>query len=66
MSAVGATVSTIVGAQITGPGSELLPVDGAYDVFIERGRILDLAPTGAVRPTGEVLAADGAWLIPGL
>ncbi len=66
MSAVGATVSTIVGAQIAGPGSELLPVDGAYDVFIERGRILDLAPTGAVRPTGEVLAADGAWLIPGL
>lgn len=66
MSALGATVSTIVGVQITGPGSELLPVDGAYDVFIEGGRIADLAPTGAVRPIGEVLQADGAWLIPGL
>lgn len=66
MSAVGATVSTIVGARITGPGSELLPVEGAYDVFIEGGRVTDLAPTGAVRPVGEVLQAGGAWLIPGL
>lgn len=66
MSVVGATVSTIVGARITGPGSEYLPVDGAYDVFIDGGDIVDLAPTGAVRPTGEVLDADGAWLIPGL
>lgn len=66
MSAVGATVSTIVGARITGPGSELLPVEGAYDLFIDNGRIIDLAPGGVVRPIGEVLDADGAWLIPGL
>ena len=35
-------------------------------MFIEGGRVTDLAPTGAVRPVGEVLQAGGAWLIPGL
>lgn len=59
-------IGTIVGARISGPGRELLPVDGPYDVFIEGGRIVDLAPTGFVASRGRVLRADGSWLIPGL
>lgn len=62
----GETVGTIVGAQITGPGSEFLPDVGPFDVYVEGGRIVDLAPTGAMAPRGSVLDADGGWLIPGL
>ena len=37
-----------------------------FDVFLENGRIADIAPSGALPPRGEVLDADGAWLSPGL
>jgi predicted amidohydrolase YtcJ len=63
---IGATVGTIRGARVAGAGREMLPDDGPVDVFLGAGRILDIAPTGAMRPVGEVLEADGAWLIPGL
>lgn len=66
MTGLGATVSTIVGARIAGPGRELLPVPGAYDVFLSGGAIVDLAPSGALPARGEVLDADGAWVLPGL
>ena len=66
MSAIGATVRTIANAQVGGAGRQLLPTDGPVDVFLADGRIADIAPVGAVRPTGDVLDADGAWLIPGL
>ncbi len=66
MSGIGTTVATITGARIAGPGSELLPGASAYDLFLADGRVLDIAPAGALRPTGEVLHADGAWVIPGL
>ena len=62
----GASISTITGARIGGPGRELLPTDGGYDVFIDGGVIADIAPAGAIQPRGEVLDASGAWLIPGL
>lgn len=62
----GATVGTIRRARIAGPGSELLPGVEAYDIFLRQGRISDIAPVGALRPRGEVLDADGAWIIPGL
>lgn len=63
---IGETVGTIAGVRIVGPGSELLPDEGLFDVFLAEGRIADIAPTGALRPRGVVLDADGAWLAPGL
>jgi predicted amidohydrolase YtcJ len=44
----------------------LLPTDGPVDVFLTDGVIADIAPAGAMRPRGDVLDAEGAWLIPGL
>ncbi len=66
MTAVGATVGTIRGARVTGSGRELLPTDGPVDIFLANGVIADIAPAGALRATGEILDADGAWLVPGL
>jgi predicted amidohydrolase YtcJ len=66
VSAVGAAVGTITNAQVGGAGRRLLPTDGPVDVFVADGLIADIAPAGAVRPRGEVLDADGGWLIPGL
>lgn len=65
MTAVGDTVGTITSARLVGPGDEMLPDDGPFDVFLENGRIADIAPAGALAPRGVVLDADGAWLIPG-
>ena len=66
VTAVGETVGTITSARLVGPGDEMLPDDGPFDVFLEGGRIADIAPAGALPPRGVVLDADGAWLIPGL
>lgn len=66
MTGAGERVGTIRGARIGGPGRELLPDGGAYDVFLEGDEIADIAPAGALRPRGAVLEADGAWLVPGL
>nr|WP_315267765.1 amidohydrolase family protein [Microbacterium lemovicicum] len=64
---VGASVGTIRRARIAGAGLEVLPDDTiAYDVFLSDGVIADIAPAGALRPRGEVLDANGTWLIPGL
>lgn len=64
--AVGSVVDTIRAARIVGPGAETLADEGPWDLFLRNGRIVDLAPTGAVRPRGEVLDAEGGGLIPGL
>lgn len=66
MSGIGAQVGTITNAQVGGGGRQLLPTDGPVDVLLADGVIADIAPAGALRPRGEVLDADGAWLIPGL
>ncbi len=63
---IGASIGTITRARITGASAELLPTEGLFDVFLADGLIVDLAPAGAVAPRGEVLDADGAWVIPGL
>ncbi|MDQ1128735.1 amidohydrolase [Microbacterium sp. SORGH_AS_0888] len=63
---IGERAGTVTGVRIAGPGSELLPDDGPFDVFLENGRIADIAPAGAVRPRGLVLDGAGAWLVPGL
>ena len=66
MTAIGETVGTITGVRIAGPGSELLPDEGPFDVFLARGVIDDIAPAGAIRPRGLVLDGGGGTLIPGL
>lgn len=40
--------------------------DEPIDLLIQRGRIVDLAPTGALALRGNVLEGDGARAIPGL
>ncbi|MDF2491569.1 MAG: nfdA 2 [Microbacterium sp.] len=62
----GATFTGIRAARIVGPGAELLPDEGLYDLVLADGRIADIAPTGALRLRGEVLEAEGAFLVPGL
>lgn len=62
----GPTFGAVRRARIAGPGAELLPDDGLYDVVLAEGRITDIAPTGALRLTGDTLDADGAFLVPGL
>jgi len=64
MTVLGAQVGTITGARIA--GNELNPTDGAVDVFLADGVIADIAPAGALRPRGQILEADGAWIVPGL
>ncbi|MGP3536526.1 amidohydrolase [Microbacterium sp. RD1] len=44
----------------------MLPTDEPVDVFLADGRIADIAPAGALPPSGEVLEGQGGWLVPGL
>lgn len=66
MSVVGAEVGMIRGVRVAGPGREYLIDEEPVDVVIADGRIADIAPTGALRPMGAVLDAEGAWAVPGL
>ncbi|MFK0401254.1 amidohydrolase [Microbacterium sp. NPDC090225] len=66
MSAFGDDVGMIRGVRIAGPGREYLIDEEPVDIVIAGGRIADIAPTGALRPTGAVLDAEGAWAVPGL
>lgn len=63
---IGSTIGTITAARVAGGGRRLLPTDGPVDVFLADGVIVDIAPAGILSPRGEILRADGAWLIPGL
>ncbi|MBZ4486191.1 amidohydrolase [Microbacterium sp. cx-55] len=62
----GRTFDAVRGARIVGPGAELLPDAGLHDLLLADGRIADIAPTGALRLPGDVLEAEGAFLVPGL
>lgn len=63
---IGAAVSAIRNVRIAGPGQEHL-VDGEpVDVHVDAGRIVDIAPMGALPVRGEVVDAHGAWALPGL
>ena len=66
MNGVGASITTITDVRIAGPGREFLIDDEPVDVFIEEGRIGDIAPAGAIASRGEVLEGRGAWAVPGL
>ncbi|HZU92608.1 MAG TPA: metal-dependent hydrolase, partial [Microbacterium sp.] len=61
---IGAEIGTIRQVRIAGPGREFLIDDEPVDIIIGHGRIVDIAPTGALRPVGEVLDAGGAWAVP--
>ncbi|BDZ38136.1 amidohydrolase [Microbacterium suwonense] len=54
------------GVRVAGSGRELLPTDGPVDILIRGGVIADIAPTGNLRATAEVVDGGGAWAIPGL
>ncbi|MGZ0710709.1 amidohydrolase family protein (plasmid) [Coraliomargarita sp. W4R53] len=62
----GDEVSVIANVRLSGPG-RLDPFgDDLVDVHLAEGFIVDIAPAGALPHQGEVLHADGGWLIPGL
>ncbi len=67
MSAVrGETVDVIVDARLT--GADRLDPFGtdAVDLHLAGGRIVDIAPAGALPRRGAVLDAGGGWVFPGL
>lgn len=66
MTALGAHIGVVRGARIAGPGREFLPSDEPVDIHIDGGVISDIAPTGALPTSGDVLEADGSWVVPGL
>jgi imidazolonepropionase-like amidohydrolase len=62
----GATVDVIANARLTG-ADRLDPFgDDPVDIHLAQGRIVDIAPVRALPRRGEVLDADGGWVIPGL
>ena len=63
---LGARPAVIANARLT--GRERTDPFGAdpVDVHLADGLVVDVAPAGALPHHGEVLDADGAWLIPGL
>ncbi|WP_149085262.1 MULTISPECIES: amidohydrolase [Microbacterium] len=66
MIARGDQVGTVRAVRPVGPGREFLLDDEPVDLHLVDGRIVDIAPTGALPSRGEVLEADGAWAVPGL
>lgn len=66
MTAVGAEIGLIRAVRVSGPGREHLIDDEPVDLLIDDCRIVDIAPTGVLRPRGDVLDGGGAWVVPGL
>jgi predicted amidohydrolase YtcJ len=66
VSALGVEVGTVRAVRPVGPGREFLLDDEPVDLHLADGRIVDIAPTGALPARGEVIEADGAWAVPGL
>lgn len=62
----GSTPSVIANARLTGSERTDPFGDEPVDVHLDAGRIADIAPAGALPHRGEVLDADGGWLVPGL
>lgn len=64
---IGETAAFVRAVRVSGPGREFLPTPGEpVDLVLADGRILDIAPTGNLRPRGVVVDGDGGWLLPGL
>ncbi|MDQ1136842.1 putative amidohydrolase YtcJ [Microbacterium sp. SORGH_AS 1204] len=63
---IGENAGFIRAVRVAGPGREFLPTDEPVDIVLAGGRIVDIAPTGNLRPTGLVVDGEGGWLLPGL
>ena len=64
---IGENADFVRAVRVAGPGREFLPTpDEPVDLVLAGGRILDIAPTGNLRPRGHVVDGDGGWLLPGL
>ncbi|WP_282837913.1 amidohydrolase [Microbacterium flavum] len=62
----GESPAVIVDARLTGAG-RLDPFgDDLVDIHLAAGRIIDIAPAGALPRRGGVLDAGGGWVVPGL
>ncbi|MDQ0725535.1 amidohydrolase [Microbacterium sp. W4I20] len=66
MTGRGTEIGTVRAVRIAGPGREFLIDDEPVDIHIADGRIVDIAPIGALPARGEVIDGDGAWAVPGL
>ncbi|WP_230206449.1 amidohydrolase [Microbacterium gorillae] len=64
--ALGARPTMVRNVRISGPTAELLATDEPVDLCLSGGRIVDIAPHGALRAGGESIDGDGLWAIPGL
>lgn len=62
----GVEIGTVRAVRPVGPGREFLLDDDPVDLHLADGRIIDIAPTGALPARGEVIEAEGAWAVPGL
>lgn len=63
---VGEHPGVVANARLTG-GDRLDPFgDAVVDVHLAGGRIVDIAPAGALAARGPVLDAEGAWVMRGL
>ena len=62
----GRSIGTLQAVRIAGPGAEYLADREPVDIFVDDGRIVDIAPTGALPGRGEVLDAGGGFAMPGL
>lgn len=65
---VGEDVTVVANARIVGAALPLPVGDEPHDLVLRGGRIVDIAPAGALtHPSAvSVLDADGGWLMPGL
>lgn len=65
---VGEQVSVVANARVVGAALPLPLGDEPHDIVIAGGRIVDIAPAGALKhpSASSVLDAEGGWLMPGL
>lgn len=63
---IGEQVGFVRAVRVAGPGREFLPTTEPVDLVLAGGLVVDIAPTGNLRPTGVVLDGEGGWLLPGL
>ncbi|BFM23313.1 amidohydrolase [Microbacterium sp. che218] len=63
---IGEQVGFVRAVRVAGPGREFLPTTEPVDLVLAGGLIVDIAPTGNLRPTGMMLDGEGGWLLPGL
>jgi len=66
VTSIGERVSAIRHARVAGPGKEHLVDDEPVDIHLDAGRIVDIAPVGALPIHGASVDAQGGWVVPGL